>query len=364
MRRVKSPGRKRAAWCVIGILCVLLLCVALYRWLKAQPYLSMETMTLYTGYEEMLELCGTEELIVWKSSDDGIASVEDGRVKAKSEGEARITAVLGEREYTCVVEVRQALSPYYGRVADREAEWLESLQLSDGSFACYDVSDGTARINPYFASYTALALLVNDRDGGRREKIEGYLDWHFSHMNRSDEDIHGIDGTIYDYEAELCGHRVMTLTSRQTYDSVDSYSAVFLTLLLEYAKKYGQEDYLYAHKEEIDRLVRVLFSTVENDYSVAAPEYPYKLLMDNAEVYRGLKDAMLLYETVFTDDVAMAALLAEAVENFEGNFDTVWWSGEFYHSVLRKDHTPDGEDNGDWQELYPFSQFQYLQNLS
>lgn len=350
-----SQSRKTAALSVVVAVGIILVCLIILAVCRREPYLDREQIVIYTGYSETLELCGAGKGVVWKSSDGRIASVKDGTVTAKAAGKISVTAAYAEKEYRCEVEVRSALSPYYRELADREAKWLEGLQLSDGSFACYELSEGTARINPYFASYTALALLRNDRTGERREQIEKYLDWYFAHMNRAQEDRSGIDGTIYDYEAECDGSTVLSLISTESYDSVDSYSAVFVSLLAEYAGKYGQKEYLRVHQEEIDRLVQVMLFTLEDGYSVASPQYPYKLLMDNAEVYQGMKDALALYRLVFDSEKEQIAGLEEAVSNFEKNFDKVWWGDGYYYSVLQRDNVPFGDGGENWQEFYRFS---------
>ncbi len=54
-----------------------------------------------------IEPAGTEETVIWKSSDDTIATVEDGVVTGVKAGKATITAEAGSKKATCMVTVTE-----------------------------------------------------------------------------------------------------------------------------------------------------------------------------------------------------------------------------------------------------------------
>lgn len=64
-------------------------------------------LSLSIGAEAILTINEAQDFLVWSSSNEAVATVEDGRVKAVSEGTAIITATSmdGTKEATCVVTV-------------------------------------------------------------------------------------------------------------------------------------------------------------------------------------------------------------------------------------------------------------------
>jgi len=177
-------------------------------------------------------------------------------------------------------------------VAEKETEWLLSTQLSNGAFAMYPTQEGEAIINPYFADYTALALLK----AGEIQAVKAYLDWHFSHLNISETDVNGLTHTIYDYVAEVSGGIVVKETASMTYDSVDSYAATFLLLLSEYFDATGDIEYMKSNYPGITGVAQMLLSTVKDGLTLARPDYPVQYLMDNSEVWCALQAADTLWD--------------------------------------------------------------------
>ena len=68
--------------------------------------------------------------------------------------------------------------------------------------------------------------------------------------------------------------------------------ALFLKAIGDYAKNFGIEktkDYLLDKTYLINQIVKVILNTTIYDYSYAKPSYKIIYLMDNCEVYSGLK---------------------------------------------------------------------------
>lgn len=78
--------------------------------------LSKKSVSMKCGETEQLEVLYTPENttvdknVIWTSSDSQIATVENGLVTAQSRGEATITATVGGKKASCLVEVTTTLS--------------------------------------------------------------------------------------------------------------------------------------------------------------------------------------------------------------------------------------------------------------
>ncbi len=85
--------------------------------------LNKTSMTLYKGKSYTLKINGTKLKPTWKSSNTSVASVspDTGKVTARKNGTATITASLGGRRFTCKVTVKtqsaaSASAPYYKKL--------------------------------------------------------------------------------------------------------------------------------------------------------------------------------------------------------------------------------------------------------
>jgi len=268
--------------------------------------------------------------------------------------------------YTYSVKQRLILQEkidFYQSIIDSETEWIKSLQLSNGAFA-FRVREGElAWINPYFADYTARALL-HAGDGEKYvDEVKAYLDWHFEHLNNSETDKNGIDGTIYEYKAEVKNGVVVSETTKEKYDSIDSYAASFLDLLWHYYKYSDDEEYLIEHHDEILRVINAINSTMDDGLTITKPDYPVKYLMDNTEVYEGLGCAVGLYDKVFltslkknTNEYKYVKKIYKTLKKqknklYEKLEDKMWNEAEDHYTVVIG---ADGEsiDDFDWNNFY------------
>lgn len=170
----------------------------------------------------------------------------------------------------------------------------------------------SSKLCPYFSCIAATGLLeAASRQG--RALCEKYISWHFDHLNSPDEDISGVDGTIYDYccfvspdgETVCIAYADMYSDGKRAgdYDSTDSYAAVFLKLLYTYHGAFPDSGFLDGRRPQTDRVVNAMLSTFNEAINLtsAKPTYDIYYLMDNCEVYEGLICAGKLYESLFSD---------------------------------------------------------------
>ena len=163
----------------------------------------------------------------------------------------------------------------------KQLDYLKNNQQhSNGAIATYTVSDkGNYTIMPYFASLACQGML---EDIGSYDSVKKYILWHLNHINET-EDVNGTKGTIYDYK--YIGNAEQT---EKSYDSVDSYAAVFLSLLRKYEEKTGDKQLLIDNKEKIMLIAQAVNSVFSESrgLSEAKATYPIYYLMDNSEVYK------------------------------------------------------------------------------
>ncbi|MDN5345303.1 MAG: hypothetical protein PWQ18_1417 [Clostridia bacterium] len=177
-------------------------------------------------------------------------------------------------------------------IIHQEADWILTQQLPSG--AVVTAYPGQPKIVPYFAH---LALYGLAAWGLNPQRIRAYLDWYLGHLEKPDR--YGITGTVYDYYLEQRGdgegERTMLQSGAEipayTYDSSDSYAATFLTVVRRYYEASGDRGWLEHHLPELELVAGAMLATLQRDnLTLARPDWKVKYLMDNCEVYRGLKD--------------------------------------------------------------------------
>lgn len=92
---------------------------------KTTVKLNKDEITIAKGEEYVLELEGGDDSVIWKSSDENVATIKSGRVSGIKEGVAEITAVFGNAEYVCRVTVTN------------EAKGVPSLKIDAKKFSVY-----------------------------------------------------------------------------------------------------------------------------------------------------------------------------------------------------------------------------------
>ena len=213
---------------------------------------------------------------------------------------------------------------YYKEIRENEQKWIAAIQLSNGALPFREASDNKAEIVPYFGNLAALSLINSYTKEIDQKMITSYMDWYLSHLNSAEEDLFGIDGTIYDYSVVTEKNTVIIEISKHSYDSVDSYAATFISLIYEYYQKTGDKDYLLRNEMNILRVIRALVSTIEDDgLSIVKADYPVKYLMDNSEVNMGLTNAIQLLNQVYLDNGNIQDLNNETIQVLKEKLETL-----------------------------------------
>lgn len=135
-------------------------------------------------------------------------------------------------------------------------------------------------ILPYTVTLMALDLLRKNADP---DEVRDYIEWHIDHLNYPDK--FELTGTIYDYEVDQRGNE----RSLDTYDSVDSYSAMFLLLVYRYYGATGDDELVEANRTKLEDIAYTVVVLRDTDgLTWALPTREAKYLMDNCEAYGGL----------------------------------------------------------------------------
>lgn len=187
---------------------------------------------------------------------------------------------------------------------------IRQCQTSDGMIRMKG-DGGPVWTVPYFSNFAAIALLAaNDAKQNRQDvaRAERWLIWYARHQES--------DGTIYDREGTTLSYK-----SNGKRDATDSYAATFLMATWRYKRAIRQRP-----SPEITGAARKSLSAiqtvVQNDgLTIAKPEYAIKYLMDNIEVYQGLMEGALFFDSVGMDKESqntrkMAARIAESLGKY------------------------------------------------
>ena len=176
-------------------------------------------------------------------------------------------------------------------------------------------------IMPYFSNMAAIGMT---KDPNRMPQVVAWMNWYINHLNWPDK--WGLYGTTYDYTVSN-GVAIPT----QNADSTDSYAATFLTLAWN-AWQSGDANarsYIAGLSYQLDVIGGVIVQTQQSDgLTWAKPDWQIKYLMDNCEVYRGLRDLASLYQQGFGDSAKAAWYNAAADRTLKGILG-MWQNGKW-----------------------------------
>ena len=168
-------------------------------------------------------------------------------------------------------------------------KYVENLQTKHGYLTMTPLD---TRINPYFNNIALWGIVDNPEYS---DSIKKWAIWYTQHINNPDK--LGVQGTIYDYTVVAGGEVKPT----EDYDSSDSYAATFLTLLRLYFDTNQDKDLMLKLEPSLELIAGAIYATMDlkDGLTYAKDNYKIKYLMDNLEVWQGLKDWSYLLEHVF-----------------------------------------------------------------
>ena len=202
---------------------------------------------------------------------------------------------------------------------DTIAHWIQQLQYTNPSQASYGAirihhtpgyvdpyGNAYYRVSPYNAHLAVLGLLDSDVEGSL-EVAEKWIAWYLDHLN-----MNGLpEGIVFDhwYLEDGSGETTAPAGINPYYadfdDVSDSYAALLLGVAYKYYEKGGNVAFLTADgkKEQLEIVANVVLSLQDPDDGLTwgKAAWPVKYLMDNCEVYLGLKSMEILERDVFAD---------------------------------------------------------------
>ena len=160
-----------------------------------------------------------------------------------------------------------------------------------------------------------------------------------------------MSGTIYDYAYDAKTGRE---TSKRKADSVDSYAATFFTLaraLYDTRDAYSRQ-YVATIRGPLETMGSMELAIEQRDgMTIALPDYPVAYLMDNSEVYRGLRDLAYLERVAFHNANA-AARFDAAARRIAAGIATLWYAPRATYDEEKQE--PDGPvTHAHWSTWYP-----------
>ncbi len=214
---------------------------------------------------------------------------------------------------------------YYGVSADMDRFWVRPYIVN---LYCFELLE-----------YPAMRPVVRD-----------YLEWYMARLN--DRDLYGISGTLYDLFVTRDGGEEWT----GEYDSADSYGATLLSLIRRYVDVTGDRSLADEHRKQMETIGDMILGLQDLDgLTYVWPGHDSKYLMDNCEVYMGLRDFAALRQSLW--DIRDGRF-AQAAARVRGGilrqlFEPV--SLMFYYGLDR-----DGTRyESSWSKMYPDSIGQY-----
>ena len=176
-----------------------------------------------------------------------------------------------------------------------EASWIRDAQRPDGAI---EPEPDVGEILPYMGNYAVLGLAraaSEFHDQADRDAAWRWLSWYQAHQDKA--------GFVTDYDV---ADGIETSTG--TYDSTDAYAGTFLAAAAATWQADPDKARLRALAPGIGRAAAAIQATQTTDgLTWAKPGYDEQLLMDNAEVYGGLRSAVALATALGESALAVRA---------------------------------------------------------
>ncbi|MFH1563404.1 MAG: carboxypeptidase regulatory-like domain-containing protein [Nitrospirota bacterium] len=216
------------------------------------------------------------------------------------------------------------------------ASWIISCQRPTGAI-CTDASQ--SKIIPYKANIAAMGLLKEEGTAS----VKAWIEWYFAHLEPW--------GTIYDYKVEDGSE--ISLNSAQ---AEDSYSGSFLTLLKRYYEVTLDVDFFESYQSQLLNIAIYLGFCLPDggDYLTwTGLDMVEKLLMNNTQSYRGLKDyASLYFDLNFSDSRDERDIYNTKANLIQEGIGTELWNEAQGWHYWEKDNSGNKTDC-DWTTICP-----------
>lgn len=242
-----------------------------------------------------------------------------------------------------------AEAKFYEEILKQEKEWIRKNQGAEGEIYLNNTNANkeTGDVNPYFACQAAMGLLSGEVTEDDIQCVTEYLSWHTRRLVES--------------EGEICNYQVKNgiLLSTGEYDSVDSYVAVFLTLLCEFVEKGGLLEDIESWQEAVEISFQKLQSLTEDQLTRVSEKKASFYLMDNAEVYEACDRMahMLESETIPwknpKERMAFSAAFKKAAEEYRDGIEKNLWNSEEERYEIGLSEGGDYFVFQGWDVLYP-----------
>jgi len=228
----------------------------------------------------------------------------------------------------------------------REIDNIRACQIPDGALSTNIINDipwrngEPLRLVPYYGCIAAQGLIrASDmtRNNDLLPAARSYLQWHAARIP--------VSNFITDYTGWY-----PTYQSTGTYDSTDSYGALFASTLWKYFQKTGDVAFLADMYPALEKSVAAMDATLQPDgLTWATPDYKIKFTMDNTEVFQGyFAAAQLAYRSGQTNQYNIWMNKALTVR---AAIQSQLYLSDAKHYSKGKSNT--GNVYTDWSDYYP-----------
>lgn len=206
---------------------------------------------------------------------------------------------------------RSVVSPADWKAIDHCLQIIRKCQMKDGMIRMKGAGNPVWSV-PYCGNFAAMALLAANEVHSETQDVawvQCWLLWYAANQE-ADGTINDRAGTVSSYKSN--GHR----------DSTDSYAATFLMTARRYEQAIRAKP-----QPEICNAARKAFTAIqaviqEDGLTIAKPDYPIKYLMDNIEVYGGLREGALFFDSI--GDAVNATKARQLAARMASGLDKYW----------------------------------------
>lgn len=236
-------------------------------------------------------------------------------------------------------------------ILEEEKAWIRRNQGENGEIYLNTLGNWEERgtVNPYFACQAAMGLLTGNVTERDLECTAAYLSWHGERLVES-------GGIVCDYK-----YVDGKLKSAGTYDSVDSYLALFLTLFASYLEQGGDVSAVADCRKAVEICADQLSSLTTNGLTSVSEENGVAYVMDNSEVYEAycrMADLMASDRPLFPqwdrEEELEGFFLGAAEDSRQAISKYLWNSREGRYEIGINGENEPLHYSG-WQEFYPDS---------